>query len=56
MYTIYERANDLAVVFLFSALGLVLSLAVISMLPADPMSWAIAHLGTGVWTLTEEVR
>jgi hypothetical protein len=43
MYAIYDRANDLTVVLLFSALGLVLSLAVISMLPADTMSWAIAH-------------
>ena len=44
MYTTNERANDLTVVSLFSALGLVLSLAVISMLPADTMNWAIAHL------------
>jgi hypothetical protein len=44
MHATYERANDLTVVVLFSALGLVLSLAVISMIPADAMSWAIAHL------------
>ncbi|HSV23195.1 MAG TPA: hypothetical protein VLJ17_09220 [Xanthobacteraceae bacterium] len=44
MYTANEGANDLTVVLLFSALGLVLSLAVISMMPADAMSWAIAHL------------
>lgn len=44
MYTIHEGADDLTAVFLFSALGLVLSLAVISMMPADAVSGAIAHL------------
>jgi hypothetical protein len=44
MYTIYEGPDDLTVVCLFSALGLVLTLAVISMMPADATSWAIAHL------------
>jgi hypothetical protein len=34
----------LEVVCLFCALGLVLSAAVISMVPADAMSWATAHL------------
>jgi hypothetical protein len=47
MHATYERANDLAVVVLFSALGLVLSLAVISMIPADATSWATAYL---TWT------
>ncbi|UPK39915.1 hypothetical protein IVB18_23415 [Bradyrhizobium sp. 186] len=44
MYTIYGGDDDLTVVFLFSALGLVLSLAVTSMMPADATNWAIAHL------------
>jgi hypothetical protein len=44
MHATYEQAVDLTVVVLFSALGLVLSLAVIFMIPADAMSWAIAHL------------
>jgi hypothetical protein len=44
MHKIYEPADDLTVVCLFSALGLVLSLAVISMMPADALSWAIAQL------------
>ena len=44
MYIIYEQDNDLTVVLLFSALGLALSVAVLSILPADAVSWAIAHL------------
>jgi len=44
MYTIHEQDRDLAAVLLFCALGLALSLTVLSMLPADAMSWAIAHL------------
>jgi hypothetical protein len=44
MYTIYEGPDDLTVVSLFSALGLVLSLAVIPMMPAEALSWTIAQL------------
>jgi|RhiMetStandDraft_4_1073278.scaffolds.fasta_scaffold1106141_1 hypothetical protein len=44
MYTNYEEPDDLTVVSLFSALGLVLSLAVIPMMPAEALSWAIAQL------------
>jgi uncharacterized membrane protein YfcA len=48
MYAIYEQADEqareLIVVCLFSVLGLVLSAAVISMTPADAMSWVITHL------------
>ena len=36
--------DELKVVALFSALGLAVSAAVISMLPEEAMSWAIAHL------------
>ncbi|UGY17134.1 hypothetical protein [Bradyrhizobium septentrionale] len=43
MYTIYEGTTDLDVVSLFSALGLVLSLAVTSMLPADAIGWATVY-------------
>ena len=48
MHATYEQANELKVVCLFSALGLVLSAAVISMVPADAMSWATAHLHLGM--------
>ena len=48
MYATYEEANELMAVCLFSALGLVLSAAVISMVPADAMSWATAHLHLGM--------
>ena len=44
MKMIHEQDQDLAAVLLFCALGLTLSLAVLSMLPAEPMGWAIAHL------------
>jgi hypothetical protein len=49
-----DEQNELKAVCLFSALGLVLSAAVISMLPPDAMNWAIAHLH--LWTVTEGVR
>ena len=44
MRTVYEHGHELAAVSLFSALGLVLSLAVISMLPEEAMGWALAQL------------
>jgi len=40
----YEQASGLEVVCLFAALGLSLSAAVISMVPADALSWVAAHL------------
>lgn len=48
MHTSHEQDRDLAAVLLFCALGLALSLTVLSMLPADAMSWAIAHLETKI--------
>jgi hypothetical protein len=47
MYATYEQANELMAVCLFSALGLVLSLAVMFIVPADATSWATAYLA---WT------
>jgi hypothetical protein len=47
MYATYEEANELMAVCLFSALGLVLSLAVMFIVPADATSWATAYLA---WT------
>lgn len=44
MYAIYDGPDDLTVVSLFSALGLVLSLAVIPMMPEEALSWAFAQL------------
>jgi hypothetical protein len=44
MYATHEEANELMAVCLFSALGLVLSAAGISIMPADATSWEIAHL------------
>jgi hypothetical protein len=44
----YEQANELNVVCLFSALGLVLSAAAISLMPVDAMSWTAAHLHLGM--------
>jgi hypothetical protein len=44
MHTTHEEDHDLTAVLLFCALGLALSLTALSMLPADAMSWAIAHL------------
>jgi len=48
MYATYEQANELMAVCLFSVLGLVLSAAVISIMPADAMSLAIAQLHLGM--------
>jgi len=48
MYATYEQANELMAVCLFSVLGLVLSAAVISIMPADAMSLAIAQLQLGM--------
>jgi hypothetical protein len=42
MYPIDERPDDLTVVFLLSALGFVLSLAVIRMVPAEALHWMTA--------------
>ncbi len=42
MVPIDERPDDLEAVFLLSALGVVLSLAVISMVPAEALHWMTA--------------
>ncbi|MEH2513522.1 hypothetical protein V1291_004876 [Nitrobacteraceae bacterium AZCC 1564] len=42
MYAIDEEPDDLTAVFLFAALGFVLSLAVIRMVPEEALSWMIA--------------
>jgi hypothetical protein len=42
MYPIDEQPDDLTVVFLLSALGFVLSLAVIRMAPAEALHWMTA--------------
>jgi len=44
VHVTYEQASGLEVVCLFAALGLSLSAAVISMVPADALSWVAAHL------------
>jgi hypothetical protein len=55
MYTIHKQDHDLAAVLHFCALGLALSLAVLSMLPADAVLGHHAP-GSDGWTLTEEIR
>jgi hypothetical protein len=55
MHTIHEQNQDLAAVLHFCALGLALSLTVLSMLPADAMLGHHAP-GSDGWTLTKEVR
>jgi hypothetical protein len=55
MRTIHELDDDLAAVIYSCALGLALSLTVLSMLPTDAML-AVMHPGGHGWILTEEIR
>jgi len=55
MDTIHKQDQDLAAVLHFCALGLALSLTLLSMLPADVMLGHHAP-GSAGWTLTEDIR
>jgi hypothetical protein len=55
MRTVPKLDDDLAALVYFCALGLALSLTVLSMLPTDAML-AITHPGSHGWILTEEIR
>jgi len=55
MRTIPELDDDLAAVLYSCALGLAISLTVLSMLPTDAML-AITHSGGHGWILTEDIR
>jgi Mn2+/Fe2+ NRAMP family transporter len=52
MYATYEEANELMAVCLFSALGLVLLAAGISMMPADALARSPAAAGAVKWRLS----